>query len=116
MYYRVPILPHILWSCKDITISKNYENTNVIELISNLGHIVSANDDVIKNCEIFIKNVLYYGISKENYVCDCAIRQKQRTQYYFLQMLSHANKVSVERIIRCIISCIGPIKFSLNFH
>ena len=31
------------------------KNTNVIELISNLGHIVSANDDVIKNCEILLK-------------------------------------------------------------
>lgn len=33
-------------------------NTNVIELISNLGHIVSANDDVMEKFKIFIQTVL----------------------------------------------------------
>ena len=33
-------------------------NANVIELISNLGHIVSANDDVMKKFKIFIQTVL----------------------------------------------------------
>ena len=42
------------------------KNTNVIELVSNLGHIVSANDDVINNYEIFIQTVFYHGTSKEN--------------------------------------------------
>ena len=37
-------------------------------IISNLEHIVSANDDVIKNCEIFIQTELYNGTSKETYV------------------------------------------------
>ena len=41
------------------------KNTNVLKLISNLGHI--ANDDVIKNCEIYIQTVLYNGTSKETY-------------------------------------------------
>ena len=44
------------------------KNTNVLELISNLEHIVSANDDVIKNCEISIKTVFNNGTSKESYV------------------------------------------------
>ena len=39
-----------------------------LELISNLGHRVSANDDVIKNCEIFIQTVFNQGTSKETYV------------------------------------------------
>ena len=30
------------------------KNTNVLEFISNLGYIVSANDDLIKNCEIYL--------------------------------------------------------------
>ena len=34
------------------------KNTNELELISNLEYLVSANDDVIKNCEIFIQTVL----------------------------------------------------------
>ena len=40
------------------------KNTNVIDLlISNLRHIVSANDDVVKNCENF--TVLYnYNIAQ----------------------------------------------------
>ena len=42
------------------------KNTNVLKLIPNLEHIVSANDDVIKNCEIFIQTELYNGTSKEN--------------------------------------------------
>ena len=33
---------------------KIMKNANVLELISHLGHIVSADDDVVKNCEIFI--------------------------------------------------------------
>ena len=44
------------------------KNTNLLELISHLGHIVSANDDVKKNCEIFVQTVLYSGTSKETYV------------------------------------------------
>ena len=56
-------------------------NTNVIELISNLGHIASANDDVIKNCEIFIQTVLYNGASKETCV-ETRVRpyNKQKTK------------------------------------
>ena len=44
------------------------KNTNLLELISHLGYIVSANDDVKKNCEIFVQTVLYSGTSKETYV------------------------------------------------
>ena len=44
------------------------KNTNVLELISSLEHIVSANDDVIKNCEISIQTVFNNGTSKESYV------------------------------------------------
>lgn len=44
------------------------KNTHVIELISNLGHVVSAIDDAMKNCEIFIQTVLYHRTSKEIYV------------------------------------------------
>ena len=47
---------------------KIMKNTNVLGLISNIGHKVSANDDVIKNCEIVIQIVLYNGTSKETYV------------------------------------------------
>ena len=44
------------------------KNTNVLELISNLEYIVSANDDVIKNCEISIQTVFNNGTSQESYV------------------------------------------------
>ena len=44
------------------------KNTNVLELISSLEHIVSANDDVIKNCEISIQTMFNNGTSKESYV------------------------------------------------
>ena len=47
---------------------KIMKNPNVLELISNLEHIVSANDDVIKNFEIFIQTEVYNGTSKETYV------------------------------------------------
>ena len=54
---------------------------NVLGLISNIGHKVSANDDVIKNCEIVIQIVLYYGTSKETYV-EIRVRlcNKQKTR------------------------------------
>ena len=57
------------------------KKTNVLGLISNIGHKVSANDDVIKNCEIVIQIVLYYGISKETYV-EIKVRlfNKQKTR------------------------------------
>ena len=48
--------------------SKKLWKTHVIELISNLGHVVSAIDDAMKNCEIFIQTVLYHRTSKEIYV------------------------------------------------
>ena len=41
---------------------KIMKNKNVLE------NTVSANDHVIKNCEIFIQTVLYNGTSKETYV------------------------------------------------
>ena len=43
-------------------------NRNVLELILNLEHLVSANDNVIKNCEIVTQTVLYNRTSKEAYV------------------------------------------------
>ena len=43
------------------TFQKIMENTYILTLISNLGHIASANDYIIKNCEIFIQTVLYNG-------------------------------------------------------
>ena len=57
------------------------KKTNVLGLISNIGHKVSANDDVIKNCEIVIQIVLYYGTSKETYV-EIRVRlyNKQKTR------------------------------------
>ena len=47
---------------------KIMKNTNILQLISNLGHKVSADDNAIKNCAIFIQTVLYNGISKETYM------------------------------------------------
>ena len=43
------------------------KNTNILKLISNLKHIVSANNSTINNGEIFIQTVLYNITSKENY-------------------------------------------------
>ena len=43
------------------------KNTNILKFISNLKHIVSANDSTIKNGEIFVQIVLYNITSKENY-------------------------------------------------
>ena len=60
------------------TISKN---TNVLELISNLEQIVSANDNVIKNCKIFIQTVLYNGTSNRTYVeTGLRLQTKQKTK------------------------------------
>ena len=42
------------------------KNTNVLVLILKLEHLISANDDFIKNCEILIQTVLYDGTSKES--------------------------------------------------
>ena len=89
------------------------ENTIVLELISNLGHKVSASDYVIIYCKIFIQTVLCCGTSKETYVetwMRLFNKQKQRTQYHF-QILCHANELLAERIISHIIGCIVPIKF-----
>ena len=47
---------------------KIMKNINVLELVSHLGHIVSANDYAKKNYEIFIQTVLYNRTSKETYV------------------------------------------------
>ena len=44
------------------------KNTNALELISNLEHIISANDDVIKNCKMLIQTVLFNGTPKKTYV------------------------------------------------
>ena len=43
------------------------KNTNALELISNLEHIISA-DDVIKNCKMLIQTVLFNGTPKKTYV------------------------------------------------
>ena len=61
------------------------KKTNVLGLISNIGHKVSANDDVIKNCEIVIQIVLYYGTSKETYV-EIRVRlcNKQKTRKWIV--------------------------------
>ena len=57
------------------------KNTNVLELICNLEQIVSANDDVIKNYEIFIKAVLYNGTPKDIYVeTGLQLYNKQKTK------------------------------------
>ena len=47
---------------------KIIKNKNVLELTSNLGHIVSPDDDIIKNYEIFLQTVLYNATSNETYV------------------------------------------------
>ena len=94
------------------------ENTNVFELISNLGHRVSASNYVIIYRKIFIQTVLYCGTSKETYLetwMRLFNKQKQRTQYNFLQILCHGNELLAERIISHIIGCIVPIKFSVTF-
>ena len=57
------------------------KNTNVLELTCNLEQIVSANDDVIKNYEIFIKAVLYNGTPKDIYVeTGLKLYNKQKTK------------------------------------
>ena len=94
-------------------------NANVIELISNLGHIVSANDDVMKKFKIFIQTVLCNGKSKDTCV-EIRVRmynkQNKRTQSHFIRTLCHANKLFVEGVISRTIGCIVQIKFSLNFR
>ena len=92
------------------------KNTHVIELISNLGHVVSAIDDAMKNCEIFIQTVLYHRTSKEIYVETRVQLYKKIALFYFFQILCHANKLFIKPIISRIIDCFVPIKFSLKFH
>ena len=40
-------------------------DTFYVELILNMEHLVSANDDVIKNCQILIQTKFYNGTSEE---------------------------------------------------
>ena len=94
------------------------KNRNIIELTLNLENLVSANDDVIKNCESFIQTVLYNGTSKElmwKRGCDCTISKKQRAQYHFLQILCHASKLFLEQIVSHILGSIVPINFPSTF-
>ena len=74
-------------------------NANAIELISNLGHIVSANDDVMKKSEIFIRTVLCNGKSKDTCV---EIRvQMYNKQNKRIQSISlHPDPLSCKQAIR----------------
>ena len=40
-------------------------DTFYVDLILNMKHLVSANDDVIKNCQILIQTKFYNGTSEE---------------------------------------------------
>ena len=53
IHQEVAILTHT-WKDQTTVFQKIMKNTNVLEFISNLGYIVSANDDLIKNCEIYL--------------------------------------------------------------
>ena len=82
------------------------ENTYVLTLTSNLGHIASANDYIIKNCEIFFQTVLYSGTSKEAYVETTVRLYKNNNKKEFnvtSTKFCHANKLFVEQIISRII-------------
>ena len=94
------------------------KNTNALNFILNLVHIISANDNIIKSCEIQIQTVLYNGASTKltrKHSCDCALSKNQRTQHHFFQILSYTKKIFVE-IHVSIIGCIVQINFSLKFH
>ena len=119
MHQEIGILPHTFTELdRSNHFKKIMKSRNVVELIMNLEHLVSAEDDVTKNCKIF---KLYFTMENQRKLmwkqgCDCTISKKQRTRYHCLQILCHASKLIVERIISHIFGCILLIKFCSNFH
>ena len=73
------------------------KNRNVLELILNLEQLVSANDDVIKNCEIFIETVLHNRTSKETYVeTSLRLYNKKKQKTHFTSFTSFRSSVTQE--------------------
>ena len=71
------------------------KNTSVLELITDT---VLANDQVIKNCDIFIQTVLYNGTSKETYLeARMRLYNKQKTKN---SIALYLNPLSCKQAIR----------------
>ena len=82
MHQEIGILPHTFTELERSNhFKKIMKSRNVLELIMNLEHLVSAEDDVTKNCKIFIQTILYHGKSKKTYVeTRLRLYNKQKTK------------------------------------